>query len=243
VKIKKKDILKVNRGLFFFLITGIFSLIILLNIDSKAITTQVFLYRANLAYKHGYYDDAEILYKKALRYTPGNLKIRYNLANTYYKESRYTEAIEVYKYIASKKDDNLASEDWNNLGNAYYMQGNLLLSLNAYKLAMLYNNNDVEVRENFLFVSNKVDSNSKKDSVNVKNNNTHKNDNGNLKAERESSKKEQLNNKTQEKSQEMSNKTITDMLKKINQNEEATRGRISKSKFNNRIVSSTEPDY
>lgn len=207
------------------------------------ITSQILLLKGNYAYTNSAYDDAEVLYRTALRKYPGLEKVQYNLGNAYYKQGRYEEAIKIYIKCTKEKESSLKIKSWNNLGNAYYMSGNLKNSADAFMTALLLSGGDSKIRQNLLFILNKMDLKSdnvilakreKDQSLKDKRNKNSQSKNGDDK------KGDKTNNLADAK---LSNKTIVDLFNHINQSEEDTRNRINKSKFKNNSEPSNGPDY
>lgn len=112
----------------------------------------VWILKGTKAYKNNYWGDAGILYQRALTIYPKNTQLKYNLANAYYQQGRYKEAVQLYGQLLNDKSNTIKAAAWNNLGNAYYRQNLLFQSFDAYKNAILLNDGDETARQNFLFV-------------------------------------------------------------------------------------------
>ena len=110
----------------------------------------------NSAYENEYWGDSNVSYLKASAVSPERSKIQFNLANTYYQQGRYDEARELYYKLLKEKNNALEPAIWNNLGNAWYMYGDIFQSFAAYKKSLLLNDKDAVVRQNFLFLNSKV---------------------------------------------------------------------------------------
>ncbi len=67
------------------------------------------------------YDDANILYLKALEQDSTNDKARYNLGNTFYRQQNLDDAIASYESVINnpKASKEAKFKAYHNLGNAY----------------------------------------------------------------------------------------------------------------------------
>jgi len=105
--------------------------------------------KGNQLYQQSQFDLAEVQYRKALEYDPGNEKAKYNLANALQKQNKYDEATKLLEDLAgSSKDNSLKSAAYYNQGVAYTKMKNLDASIESYKKALRLNPNDREAREN-----------------------------------------------------------------------------------------------
>lgn len=121
----------------------------------------------NNAYEQKLYGKAQESFEDALLIDKIDKTAIYNLANTYYKERMWKEAIAKYQEFLSleSKDQIAISEAWHNMGNALLhlngdqqnqAQGNpqeekvdfLKESIEAYKNALRFNSEDDEARYN-----------------------------------------------------------------------------------------------
>ncbi len=109
--------------------------------------------KGNEAYKNNYWGEAGIFYRQASIVWDGHVDLPYNLANAYYQQGRYDEAAQLYERLLRDKNNVNDAGIWNNLGNTYYMKGLLNKSFAAYKNALLLNDEDDVVRQNFLLVT------------------------------------------------------------------------------------------
>jgi Ca-activated chloride channel family protein len=127
----------------------------LLNMQARFATAVAF-YQSNSAYDNDDFGVAEISYKTIPGTADRGLYSRYNLANTYYEQGRYLEATTMYLICANNGNKQIKAASWNNLGDTYYNLGNLPQSLQAYKMALMTDPDDAQVRQNFLFIYNKI---------------------------------------------------------------------------------------
>jgi tetratricopeptide (TPR) repeat protein len=187
-------------------------------------------------YQGGEYGDAEVLYADAQRNSrQPNWRARYNLANAYYKQERYTESVKMNQSaLALAKGDEKFSIYYN-LGNAYFMLNNLQLSAKAYQDALIIKNDD-DARRNLLMIWARIaempdkkpqDDNDSKDQSN------HNSDD----------KGEKVNDKPDDKKNELTKENIDDLLKMIRDNEENSRSRISNKKTPLQVKPANGLDY
>ena len=104
------------------------------------------------AYKNSHWGDAGIRYDEALKYDPGAAFLRFNLADAFYQQGRYAEAKSIFEGLAGGNDDMPKAPILNNLGNVYYKLGLLQQSYQAYGRALLIDDHDTVVRQNWLFI-------------------------------------------------------------------------------------------
>ncbi len=112
--------------------------------------------KANNAYDKSYWGDAGILYQRASLALPEQAKLQFNLAGSYYKQGRYAESAVIYKKLTLSKNIVFKANVWNNLGNCYYQLNLIDNSYEAYKTALIINNSDDVIRQNFLFIATLV---------------------------------------------------------------------------------------
>jgi tetratricopeptide (TPR) repeat protein len=108
--------------------------------------------KGNGAYNDNSWGESGVLYLKALGLSPEPEKIKFNIANTYYQQGRYKEAVAIYDELLADKKSPLQATIFNNMGNAYYKEGFVFPSIEAYKNALVLKNDDDTVRRNLLFV-------------------------------------------------------------------------------------------
>jgi len=110
--------------------------------------------KGNMAYGNNLWGDAGIFYAKAIENNTRPEKVKYNLANAYYQQGRYKEAITLYENIVDDKKVDFKAAVYNNIGIANYKKGALIASIEALKTSIVLNDKDNEVRRNLLFVYN-----------------------------------------------------------------------------------------
>ncbi len=120
----------------------------------KALTVgNIAIYQANSEYRKAQWGDAEIQYKKAIAMMPDAKSAHYNLANAYYQQGRYAEALEIYVKLNTTKTNKHNTAVWMNLGNTYYKLGALENSYESFKKALLLDESNIQVRQNFLYIT------------------------------------------------------------------------------------------
>lgn len=132
----------------------------------------------NSAYNEQRYGGAEAEYNKALKENAGSKEASFNLANTYYKQQRWDDALKEYQhYLTLEKDDqDKMGSAWSNMGNTYLkkkanekgqqqpqqgkaggqQQDNLQMSMEAYKNALRFNPKDDATRYNLAVVQKMI---------------------------------------------------------------------------------------
>ncbi|MCL1850707.1 MAG: tetratricopeptide repeat protein, partial [Bacteroidetes bacterium] len=104
------------------------------------------------------YQDAEIAYRKGMATTKNFSKANYNLANTLYRQEKYEDAGNSFKYIAEQKenDKSLRAKAYHNYGNSLLKQEKFKESIDAYKNALKLNPNDTETKYNLEYARKKM---------------------------------------------------------------------------------------
>ncbi|WP_309641464.1 tetratricopeptide repeat protein [Flavobacterium sp.] len=153
LQIKSKSYRWYGLGLF---MVGCLLLLFYKNIfNVKTITyNAVSIFQGNMQYRKAQWGDAEIQYKKALETLPDSNNVLFNLGNAYYQQGRYSEALAVYLNLSDDKTNKSRLTTWMNLGRTYYKLGALEKSYEFYKKALLLDDSNVVVRQNFLFIAN-----------------------------------------------------------------------------------------
>lgn len=132
----------------------IFVSIILIIVTSglAAQSSHSLLRKGDKQYEKEDYTGAEENYRKSLE-KKNNLKAKYNLGNSTYKQERYEESVEHYTdALALAGSDLEKSRAQYNLGNSLLKSGRLEESIDAYKSALKYNPEDDDIRKN-LFIA------------------------------------------------------------------------------------------
>jgi tetratricopeptide (TPR) repeat protein len=104
------------------------------------------------------YEDAETSYRKGMAVTKNFPKANYNLANTLYRQEKYEDAANSYKYISEQKenDKSLRAKSFHNYGNSLLKQEKYKESIDAYKNALKLYPNDKETKYNLEYARKKM---------------------------------------------------------------------------------------
>jgi len=117
-------------------------------ISSNAQSAHALLRKADKDYEKEDYTSAEEGYRKSIE-KRNDLKARYNLGNSTYKQNRFEEAIEHYSDALNMAEtDRERSNAHYNLGNSLLKNGSLEESIESYKSALKYDPTDDEIRKN-----------------------------------------------------------------------------------------------
>lgn len=115
----------------------------------KAQQVDEIIKKGNDLYKQKQYDPAKTAYEEALAKDTANTTAKFNLANTSYRLSRSTEAINSFDQLAKKyQDADEKSKAYYNKGVVLSNQKRLEESIDAYKDALRQDPDDKEAREN-----------------------------------------------------------------------------------------------
>lgn len=112
----------------------------------------------NKAYREQLYGEAETKYNEAISVNPSSKEALFNLANTYYKQNKWDEAIEGYKHfmtVEGEASDRISSA-WSNMGNALLKKKDLQNSMEAYKNSLRWNPKDEQTRYNLAVVQKMI---------------------------------------------------------------------------------------
>lgn len=176
--------------------------------------TTMYSVKGNQSYEDLHWGSAEIFYKKGLKIQPENHALTYNLGNAYYQQGRYAEAVVVYENIVSDKNSLNEGFVWNNLGSAYYKLGLVQKSYTTFKRALILDDSDAVIRQNFLFLAHVMQ---KIEKSKIKNKNTKKkpssDDEKNTDKKSDDSKGERNENNQQTEPYQLSDEEMNNLLK------------------------------
>ena len=110
---------------------------------------QKYIRKGNGKYNEQQYNEAEVLYRKALEKNIKSGKAEYNLSNSLYKQEKYDAAATKYFSLAQEEKDHYElSRYYYNLGNSMFKANKLKESIEAYKNALRNNPEDDDARHN-----------------------------------------------------------------------------------------------
>jgi Ca-activated chloride channel homolog len=172
------------------------------NLNASSIFDFNTIKEANSAYEKKDFEKASNEFKKI----DSNEYRDYNLANSYYKDNKFKEAIELYKNIQTSNND-LEFKRLHNLANSYAKNKDFQNSIKNYEEALKLKN-DKNTKENLELVkklfenkNNEQDKNTKEDNKEQENKQDKNKDAKQEKQQKEDSKKQQ--DKNQEESQKI----------------------------------------
>ncbi len=152
-------------------------------------------------YEKGNYAQAEILFKKALDLDFKSYEAHYNLANTYYKQKKFADALKEYKTalkLLKSEDKDKRSDIFYNVGNVFLKSDSLDQAINAYIASLQENPKDMDAKYNLSYALKKKQQQQKQQNKNQnKNNKNKKNDKQN---------KDKNKNKDKDKNKDKKNK-------------------------------------
>ena len=127
----------------------VFILILIVASKTNAQDSNALVNRGNQYYQQSQFDVAEIMYRKALKENTKNFAAQFNLANSLQMQRKYEDAINIMERLVENTNDaSLKSEVYYNEGVAYTKSKDLEKSIEYYKKALIYNQNDKQAREN-----------------------------------------------------------------------------------------------
>ncbi|MFR9166098.1 MAG: tetratricopeptide repeat protein [Dysgonomonas sp.] len=188
----------------------------------------------NKAYSEQRYHEAESNYKSAINQNPASKEASYNLANTYYKQSRWDDALKEYQHYLTLETDNTdkMSSAWHNIGNTMLKKKDLKQSMEAYKNALRLNPADEQSRYNLAVVQKII-----KDKEDNKNQDQQQQQQQNQQQQQDQNQQQQQQqNKPQEKkpeeqdNQQMSRDNVNQILQAIEQDEKETQEKVQQMK-------------
>jgi len=107
--------------------------------------------RGNYLERKGEYEDALKHYQEALVQEPDNPKIHYNIGRALYRMERYDESIGEFQLGFLEKEKYFQSDVFYNIGNNQFRKGQLDAAIEAYKMSLLVNPDDIEAKQNLEF--------------------------------------------------------------------------------------------
>ncbi|MBJ6110393.1 tetratricopeptide repeat protein [Hymenobacter sp. BT523] len=200
------------------------------------------LAEGNHAYTAAAYGDAEVHYRAALAGEVPLAAARYNLGNALQQQGRYAEAIGQYRGVLHAGAPQAEALAWANLGQAYYHTGELSRSLAAFRRALLLSPHDDQTRQDFLFVRAAILQKQQSPPPAKKGTPTP------AKNEAESrpgsdEKKDDAGQQQGAAEQQLSAKTMEELLGQLSENENQVRNKMSGPRQQGRKTASDEKDY
>ena len=213
----------------------------------------------NKAYNEQRYETAQEHYQKALEANAGSKEASFNLADTYYKQQQWDNALKEFQHyltVETEKTENMSGA-WRNIGNTYLkkkaneskqtatpqqgqqQEDNLQMSLEAYKKALRLNPKDDEARYNLAVVQKMIkdnqQNNQNKQDKQDKQNKEDKKDKQDQKDKQQDKqnnqdKQNQDQQREQQQQDQMSQQNIEQILNAIGQDERDTQDRVQKQK-------------
>lgn len=212
--------------------------------------------QGNKAYQEQRYEVAAEHYKAAEKENPSSKEASFNLANTYYKQHLWDEALQEYqRYITLENESpEKLSAAWANMGNTFLkkkaeesskakttpqqgaegqrQEDNLKLTMEAYKNALRLNPNDEEVRYNLAVVQKMIQDQQGgggQDKDKEQDKNDKKEEQEKQDQQNENKQDEQKQEKEQPRENQMSQQSMEQILQAIEQEERATQERVQKA--------------
>jgi Ca-activated chloride channel family protein len=236
-----KSILQIKRKSYRWYGVGFIMICLLFFFYKNIFNIKVFtvsslaVFKANTEYQKAQWGDAEIQYKKALEIMPNSNSALYNLGNTYYRQGRYSEALVIYLKLSNDKTNKNCSATWMSLGDTYYKLGTLEKSYESFKKALLLDNSNVIVQQNFLYVAQLLQKENQKRSPSKIQKGTAKDSPQKKEEESDNKDGEKDNKKMQQGSYHFSDKEMNDMLQQAKNKvrvPQGTKSRTNQSKTN-----------
>lgn len=223
--------LKYTIVLFF-----VFSLFSYAQIDKKEVR------RGNRHFKKEKYKDADIDYRRALLKDSLSFVANYNLANTLYRQDAFAEGLQFMSKLADFADNSAyASDFYYNFGNLNTKQKKYQEALNAYKQSLLKNPDDIDAKENYLYVKKLLEQQKKKQQQNKdkkdkqnkdkKDKNKDKKDQNKDKKDKQNPKNNKSDKKQQKTGAKLSPQQAQRLLKAMQAKEKEVQDKVKKAKI------------
>lgn len=105
----------------------------------------------NYLEQKGEYEEALESYQKALVQEPDNPKIHYNIGRVLYRMGKYDEAMSEFQLGFLEEDQIFKADVFYNIGNSQFKKMQLEASIEAYKMSLLANPEDLQAKQNLEF--------------------------------------------------------------------------------------------
>ena len=116
----------------------------------------------NEHYRDKNYQQALVSYLKAQKEEPENPYLDYNIANVYYQQQHYTNALAHYEKALYNGDIPLQAQTYYNQGNCHFKLQQYDKAVLAYKKALELNDKDLEAKHNLELARKKLREHSRK---------------------------------------------------------------------------------
>ncbi|MFP4025584.1 MAG: tetratricopeptide repeat protein [Thiohalospira sp.] len=127
-------------------------LLSLLALNTFAQQERKFIRKGNKEFEKGSFDEAEILYRKAIDKKDDSYSATFNIGDALYKQEKYDDAINQFSDLTNQE---LTKEDrakiYHNLGNSLLKNQKIKESIEAYKHALRNNPSDMETKYNLAY--------------------------------------------------------------------------------------------
>ncbi len=198
-------------------------------------TIQVFAQKENKYIREGNkdyyaknYGNSEVSYQKALEINPNSYEANFNLADAFFKQKKYDDAIKQYSaLLKEQKDKAKAAQLHYNIGNAHFKKAEDFLgkqkmqdaikeldnSINAYKKSLINNPSDKKTKYNLTFakyLKKQLEEQQKQNQNNQNKNNQNQNKNNQDKNGDNNQDKNKNNNQNQNQDKNKQNEQDTD---------------------------------
>jgi len=126
-------------------------------VSLKAQEERSFIRKGNQYFTDSNFIMADSMYAKAVEINPNSIEAQYNIANSFYEQKNYEEAITGLENTIPQIDSNdQKAKAYHNLGNAYMETKKLEAAIEAYKNALRNNPADTEARYNLAYAQSMI---------------------------------------------------------------------------------------
>ncbi len=192
-----------------------------------------YIRKGNREYQEKQYEDAEILYRKALEKDENSDKAGYNLGNSLYKQDKFAASSARYEDLALRgnKDKKEVSKYFYNLGNSYFKENNFKESIEAYKNALRNNPADVDAKHNLQVAMNMLNNQQQQQQKNQQQKqDQQQQDKQNQQQQQQPQQSDQKNQQQQQKQQQISREDAERLLDEIAREEKDVLKKVQQEK-------------
>ncbi|NDW17332.1 tetratricopeptide repeat protein [Dysgonomonas sp. 216] len=222
---------------------GLFTIILLFSVLGVSAQKEVrdSIRTGNKAFLEQRYNVAESNFKSAIVKDPTAKEASYNLANTYYKQNRFDEAIAEYGHyltLEHEKNEDIGAAYFN-MGNSFLKKKDLQKAEEAYKNALRANPKDEDARYNLAVVKKmKQDQENQNDDQQQDDKQDQKQDQQDQKDDKKDDKQDQKDQdqkkdkkpEEQQQEEQLSQDNARQMLQAIEQDEKETQEKVRQMK-------------